>query len=221
MAYANNMQNIILNPTLRISQYIFNHSKTTSKAIFFTFCILINFISPDLLGQTKFEAEKRIKEGAVPSKALEIIKNFPFDSKIKWYQESSNEGTTVEAKTHFQNSKYSIEFDHNGNLLDIEHQLDFTSLPTSIQKEICDHLNGFFNKYRITKIQEQWKGEEHYLRDLVLKKDVKNTYSQQYELIATGKIENDHKSFEFLYNEDGKIIQAIEVLPRASVNIEF
>jgi hypothetical protein len=90
-------------------------------------------ISCAVFSQEKFEKEYRVKPSEVPEKSFKLIKSWRFKKKVKWYAEESNDGKTFEAKTVHLNHVYSIEFNENGTLLDLEKKVSFSELEKKIQ----------------------------------------------------------------------------------------
>ncbi|MBQ4822734.1 hypothetical protein [Aquimarina sp. MMG016] len=182
-------------------------------------CMLFTYA--DSKGQTKFEREYRINTDEVPKEALTFIKLCFPENSIKWYTEESQDGKTIEAKTRYQNNKYSIEFDLLGNVLDVERTIRFKTLSPIIAKNISTSLDSIFLKYKIIKTQIQWKGDKDVILQLVQKSNIQGDYQLQYELIVKGKKEKGYQSYEVLLSKNGKIIKVLPIVQRNSDNIEF
>lgn len=182
---------------------------------------LVFLISFSSYSQQKFEKEYRIKSEAVPNKALEFIKNIGFTKKIKWYAEESNDGKTIEAKTCFNKHLFSIEFNEEGTLLDIEKKVDFKSLPLKAQDKILKKLSKIFMKFKVKKTQIQFKGLPKELKNIFDAKDRNEIKARiSYELIIKGKKET-YALFEFLFEEKGNLIKQLQIKPEISLNLEF
>lgn len=182
-------------------------------------CMLFTYA--DSKGQTKFEREYRMNPDEVPEEALTFIKLCFPENSIKWYTEESQDGKTIEAKTRYQNHKYSIEFDLLGNVLDVERTIRFKTLSPIIAKNICTSLDSVFLKYKIVKTQMQWKADKEVIQQLVQKSNIQGDYQLQYELILKGKKEKGYQSYEVLLSKSGRVIKVLPIAQRNSDNIEF
>ena len=71
--------------------------------------------------QDKQEREHRIRKSQFPEKALEFIQQQLLDAKrIKYYKEIDGAKRSYEVKFKKDRLKYSVEFDEDGNLEDVE-----------------------------------------------------------------------------------------------------
>lgn len=185
-----------------------------------TVILCLSLYGVTINAQTKFEREYRIKESEAPKLATKFIsQGFP-DQKIKWYIEESHEGKTFEAKTYYKKNKYSIEFNTQGNVLDIEKKIPFQSLEKNLKDKITTTLKTLFVKHRILKTQIQWKGDQKELLQL-LNNTYKDNYPELYEIVIRGKKEKTFKQYELLMNPEGKAIRVLEIIQRTSDNLEF
>lgn len=184
--------------------------------------VFLSFFSMILFAQEKFEKEYRIQVEEVPKKSLEFVNSLKLKKKIKWYAEESNEGKSFEAKTCHQKHLYSIEFNENGTLIDIEKKVSFSELNKSIQENLKNNLLKKFTKYKFKKIQIQYKGLESELKKTfsVLPRNKINT-KVFYEVVIKAKKEKDYSLYEVLFNEKGIIINILKFKQVNSINLEF
>ena len=189
-------------------------------------CIAFLFIS--LLSaqktdaQDKFERESRITTKEVPALALGKVQNWNLTSKIKWYVEESNDGKTFEAKTCYNNNKYSIEFSEKGNLIDIEKTIKFSKLEKEIQRTIHKVLSNKFQKFRIKKVQIQYSSEDKNTYEAVFKLNRnEQSFPFKYEIILKGKKEDRYKNYEFLISSSGIIEKEFIIKTATFINLEF
>lgn len=174
-----------------------------------------------VFSQEKFEREYRITSESVPENAKLFVDKFNFDKKVKWFAEESQDGKTIEAKSCLNNYKYSIEFSENGNLIDVEKEVNFKELPEKNQQKINSSLTEKYDTYKIKKLQIQYKGNQ----EVVLQSILNNTEVEEiiinYELVVKGKKENESKRYELLVDERGTILKELIFKNSFSINLEF
>ncbi|WP_027878570.1 hypothetical protein [Mesoflavibacter zeaxanthinifaciens] len=173
-----------------------------------------------LSAQNKYEQESKISFTNVPEKARLFVSKIIQSKKVKWYKEQSNNGISFEAKSKFKGEKYSIEFDTNGTIEDIEIEKKWNDLPKTIQQNIINSLQNTFIKHKIRKIQIQFSAEE---KDLInyFKDDVKNNITVKYEIVVKGKSDSGKHLFELLFNHKGQLEATSKIVFRNTDNIEF
>ena len=171
--------------------------------------------------QTKFEKEYRIKENQVPQKAVLFFKDLDLASKVKWYQEKSQDGISFEAKVIHNHRKYSIEFTEAGTVIDLEIQVDFKKLPKPIQNTIKNTLIQRFEKFRIEKVQIQYTGDAETLKNIAFEK--KSSYKKipTYELVCKGKHKKEWDYYELLIDKNGTILKDLKFSYFPLDNLEF
>jgi hypothetical protein len=185
------------------------------------FFLLVCFGSNVLFSQQKFEKEYRIGQTEVPEKAVEIIKDWNFNKKIKWYAEESQDGKTFEAKVCYQKRNISVEFSENGELIDAEKTVKFRDLSEEIQQKIKSSLSKRFRKYRIKKIQIQYTGNQKVIYEALFQSKYKEKTVINYELIVKGKKEKSYQNFEILITSKGEIEKELLIKSTDFTNLEF
>jgi len=184
--------------------------------------ILFLVISSTTYSQYKLEREYRISSDKVPSTAKIFLEKCNFNEKVKWFIEESQSGKSFEAKTFFNKNKFSIEFDENGNLIDTEITVKFTSLPLPIQSKINNTLSNRFDKYKIEKTQIQYSGLKKNIYESILAFKVgQNKTASHYELVVKGKKLKSYFRYEFLFNYEGDILKELQFSLENSDNLEF
>ncbi|MDY8137326.1 hypothetical protein [Aquimarina sp. 2201CG5-10] len=171
--------------------------------------------------QTKFEREYRIKVENIPKKAKDFIDQCFFHQKTKWYAEESQDGKTIEAKTLYNDHKYSIEFSTDGNVLDVEKKIKFDNLKTAHKNQITTTLKELFSKYKIIKTQIQWKADNHVLVSLIKDGYTNKQYSLHYEMVIKAKKEKGYHLYEVLFTPNGEAIKILKIVQRNSDNLQF
>lgn len=178
--------------------------KVMSRTLLFFFCILV--FSPNAFSQ-KQEVEKRISAKRFPSEALsQLADSFAGLRQVKYYLELNGADTSYEAKFKWKRARYSVEFLPNGSLMDVEKKVKFGSLPTSFQAMVEQQLGHDFKKFKVKKCQEQTRP---------------GLPSKRYELEIEGKpVVGKAAVFEYLFEEDGAVVQWQEILlPSNNINL--
>ena len=160
--------------------------KKTALLIFFLAALAQCFFAQ------KIEVEKRIPEREFPTKAIEWL-NGDFQGRKceRYYLESDGDTTNFEAKFKWQNERYSVEFFKNGDLKDIEKQVDFKIIPAAVQLKITGRFQQDFKKFKVKKVQEQ---------------TLPGQPGQRYEIEMKGKNDEGTAFFEYLFEEDGSLL---------------
>ena len=192
------------------------------KIIKLTCCILvfINSISINFFAQEKFEKEYRINVSEVPKSAVDLIENWNFSSKVKWFAEESNDGKSFEAKVKFKGSMHSIEFSENGTILDVEKEVKFSKLSKDVQQNIEKSLLKNFQKFSIQKVQIQFLGSESEIFNAVFKQTntLENT---NYEIELKGKKSDEYFMYEVLVTSDFVVKKELKFSSINALNLQF
>lgn len=183
------------------------------------FTILIFFTVNSITGQYKFEKERRVKPHEVPSEAIDFVSKVKFKKKIKWYLEESQDGKTFEAKVYFKKRKHSIEFNHLGSVLDVEIETKFSKIEKETQNKINSTLEKRFRKFKIRKIQLQYKGKEEDLMNCIKKEC---SLKPNYEIVLKGKTDSSYKLYELLVDYAGeRILKELKFSQDNFDNLQF
>lgn len=192
------------------------------KNKYFVFLWLIIFTPLNFLcGQEKYEREYRIAENQVPENAIQFVEQFNFAKKVKWYKEEGKDQMTIEAKTKHQSRKYSIEFDLDGNIEDVEIKIPCKEIPKQTIQSIEDYLGQTYQKYKIEKVQVQYTGTEEALKRVEANSKSADDLKLQYEIILKGKSEEGYHQYEYLFSEFGEFIQKANIISRNTDNLEY
>ncbi len=166
--------------------------------------------------QVKYEREFRIKKSQFPEKAhLFIEKELNGARKIRFYKEIDGAKRSYEAKFKKDRLFYSVEFDENGLLEDIEILINKIDVPEDSFSKIISYLDKEFKKYKIRKIQQQYSVIAFGNPETTLEKAFQNLLDPKisYELIVSGKKEKEYRDFEVQFNADGSFLQLRKSLP--------
>lgn len=173
--------------------------------------------------QIKYEKEYRLKEYAVPEAAKDFVSALEFSRKIKWYKEESLNRTSVEAKTKHEGKHYSVEFNNEGDIEDIEIIIKHQEIETEARAAMCEYFNENYQKYKIAKIQLQLSGDPEVLIMAVKKKKYESSEHLKinYEIIAKVKKEKAFEKAEFLFDESGQLLQKSVIVLKNTDNLEY
>ena len=181
--------------------------------------VFICFLIQSVAGQYKFEREYRIEQEEVPKQAIEFIENVNFKKKVKWYVEESQDGKTIEAKTTYKGRKHSIEFDTKGAVIDVEIKINFSKLDKALQKNIISVLKERFKKFKIRKVQLQFKGQKEALINCITSQCL---IKPSFEIVLKGKKETTYELFEMLFDSKGeKILKELKFSADNFDNLQF
>lgn len=171
------------------------------------------------IAQYKYEKESRMKTNEVPKRALEMIQSFK-TSTVKWYLEEGLTTKTVEAKFKKNKKKYSVEFDLDGNLQDIEIDLDLKEIEKSTLDIIQIQLKKKFTLYKIQKAQLHFsKDLERVVRKLEKEETIFND-RPEFELILIGKVKKETAIYELLFSETGEILNESKIILTNTSHLE-
>ena len=176
-----------------------------------------------LMGQFKYEKEYRLKERFVPKTALSFIDAFHFEGKIKWYREEGLNSHSIEAKTIANGQTFSIEFDTLGVIEDIEITIKSTEIPPNTLAAIETYLKTSYQDHKYLKCQIQYTGAPKALSSLSTSFPSSSTEDIQinYELIVHVKAAKDDHQMEFLFDEHGNVLKALEIILKNSDTLEY
>lgn len=159
-------------------------------------------------GQNKNERESRISASELPEKALNLISEQLENAKrVRYYQETDGDKKSYEIKFKKVKLNYSVEFDVNGELEDVEFIIKPIDIPEDSWTNINEYLNGNFKKSNIKKIQQQYPAENRNDQQ-TLKDAFQNLILPyiNYEIVFVGKKEKGFLHYEALFNSEGEIL---------------
>lgn len=185
-----------------------------AKSKFFTVWLLV--LVPCIIWcQNKYEQEFRITKSAFPSEALDLVSPYLKDVKrLRFYHEVDSTKKSYEVKFKKDRLRYSIEFDQEGHLEDVEFLIKKVDVPEESWTRIEDYLKNNFQKFRIKKIQQQYPIGEN-IPETILKQAFQNLILEyiNYELIFTSKGEKGYQTYEALFSSSGTLLKLRESLP--------
>lgn len=160
-------------------------------------------------GQSKNERESKISKTDFPISAQQTLSVLPEKAKrIKYYQETDGDKTSFECKFKLHHFWYSVEFNKDGKLEDIEVKVRSHQLSKSISTTINNYLEQNCDNYDIIKIQEQYvqnavTSDIEFLKSTL--SDREKTESN-YELIVALKKDKQWNLNEMTFDKSGVFI---------------
>jgi hypothetical protein len=177
--------------------------------------ILIGFTFLSAQAQTKSEVEKRVTIGEVPEVALQLLQGYLDDaSKIRWYFEQDGVHQSYECKFNLYRKKYSIEFDVNGQLEDVEISFPLRNLPGPL----IHSLKVQAKKFKIKRSQIQFKVlKDEIFQPLVFRTAINQSTINLFEL----EVILDGEYYELLIDSTGKMISKRRIISPTGIYLEF
>ncbi len=187
------------------------------------YCCLLTL--PPILGLSqnlKQEVEKRIKAEEMPAIALEILAtHLSQASKIRYYKETDIGHQSFECKFILDRLWYSVEFDENGAIEDVEIKMDFEQIPQAALDKIRYSLSAY-DRYRIRRTQRQYT-LAFLSSDDLLTMVIKGAdeLELRYEIVLSVKKDGSWTTYEMLFDQSGLLIEKKEVVDRQTDNILY
>lgn len=180
-------------------------------------CILFVFsgLYP-LWGQVKYEREFRIRKEQFPEVALEMMEPHMDDvRRLRFYKEIDSNRSSYELKFKKARLHYSVEFNPEGVLEDVEVQIKPVDLPDSSWEAIGQDLQQRFTRYKVRKIQQQYPRGSFNSDEQTLQKAFQNLLvpERRYELIVQARTDDGFRDFEILYDSEGGFLNLRKSLP--------
>jgi hypothetical protein len=163
---------------------------------------------------TKQEKESSIKIEQFPGKIPARFHNLDIDLKReKFYKQQDGKDISYEMKFRHNRYDYSVEVDTLGKLIDIEIKVKKKKIPQGLIKEIEHHFDENFDRFKIEKIQAQFRKNDQPTQKLIenlIKKPL--TSPDSYEIIVAVKDDGSFKRFEYLFDTFGQVEKKRKVI---------
>lgn len=166
--------------------------------------------------QDKYEREFRIRKDQFPTVAHDLMREHIRDAKrLRFYKEVDSAKTSFEAKFKKDRLWYSVEFDEEGTLEDIEILIEPVDVPSDTFAKIEQYLKGEFSKHKIIRLQQQYLATPREPVEKTLKNAFQNLMlpSINYELMVSGKKDKSYVQFEILFDAQGNFLNQRQSLP--------
>ena len=175
----------------------------------------------EAFGQLKYEKESRLKKEQVPVPAAQFIDSLMIRNKVKWYKEEGLDRTSFEAKFIKDKSKYSVEFDSEGNLEDVEILVNWKEMNEPLKESILDQLCEDCWKINVQRAQIQYTGDRNVLLSLVKNGETDESYVIRYELVIRCRTRNNTVLYEYLFTDSGQKLSRSEIVFKNASNLEY
>ncbi|SDQ08589.1 hypothetical protein [Flagellimonas zhangzhouensis] len=176
----------------------------------FNFLLIFTlFITQFFCAQNKYEKETRIDKADFPENAYSLLETHLENARrIRFYKEIDSTKQSFEVKFKKRKLHYSVEFDPQGTLEDVEFEIDVVDIPEDNWMTIENYLKSNHNKYRVKKIQQQHPTLTDENPKETLRKAFQNLILPEinYEIIFSAKTEKGFQAYEALFNSVGKLI---------------
>jgi hypothetical protein len=156
--------------------------------------------------QTKIEFERRIPLDSFPKQAQITLSKMPSDlKKVRFYEETSGEDLSYEAKFKFRKKHYSVEFSKEGVLQDVEVNVKKSRIDPSLTKIMEEPFKKDYTKFRWLKVQEQYNydGQTSEMTFILEVLNGKSCCLPFYEIVAEVKKDRSFFLKEYNFNEQG------------------
>jgi hypothetical protein len=198
------------------------HLSFQNKKVSLLCCLIVFNLC--LFAQTKNEQEKRIKFDELPKTTQELVRVLPKKSKqIKFYKETDGAKTSFEIKFKYKQRRYSVEFDVNGIMEDIEETIAFRKLKPPLKSVIQNHFKTEYEGYIIIKTQIQYiyssKDQPSHFLNIVINQNYKGAVN--YELIAEVRSKSNRDIKEFTFGNDGAYVKARVLNPSSYEHVLY
>lgn len=174
----------------------------------------------------KQEKEIRIDRELMPGNTIETLQPFlEKASRIRYYHETDGVHHSYECKFRFEGNFYSIEFNEDGQLEDVEVVVNLRELPENTAESIEEYLKKEYIRYIIRKIQKQFTSGNGESDDAtVIKKALENDEENmtiRYEIEVDAEMGRNLTSQEILFDQEGSFIQERNIIRRQVDNILY
>lgn len=170
----------------------------------------------------KNEQERPASPDDLPTDVIDLIEDIEFDvQEIRYFNQIRDGEEAYEVKITYNDRLYSLEFDHDGELEDIELLIDEEELPDGCRECIYKYLDQRFDRYKLTRIQLQFlpgdTDEDEFIEEIL--SGSRDDYEPRVEIEAEGQNSSELGFFELLFDSDGQLVSSRKILKRSLDNI--
>ncbi len=180
--------------------------------------LIATFSFSNLVAQTKNEKESRVSMSQFPESAQLVLEYVPEKARrIKYYKETDGDKLSFESKFKYNKHWYSVEFDNNGTLEDIEKTIKKKHLNDTLKTAINAYLNLQTSKFDILKIQEQYlynnKTSQRDFLNTILTDNA--SIRSNYEIIIALKKDGFWLLAEMTFDFNGQFLKSRNLQPES------
>lgn len=169
------------------------------------YILTINFC----FSQVKNEREERIERSNFPKIAQHYFDKFIGESKyLKFYKETDGKKISYEAKLKINGRHYSVEFDTEGKLEDVEIIIKERHIAKEARQKINYYLSKQYKKSRLLKIQKQYINDCKLTDKAFIAQIIENPGPNyiHYEIIAEVITKDERLLKELTFTDKGRFI---------------
>lgn len=192
---------------MRYSMYKFK--KVSFSAVVFLFCsIVVN-------AQSKIEREHRILKSQFPDISYKKETLGEDVKKIKYYKEVGTKEVVYSTKFKKAKLHYQMQYSTEGDLQNIAFRVKQVDFPFEVFTAINSQLADFFDRYRITRMYQQYPILSKDKETSVLKNAFMNLMvpNMEYKLLVKGKKDDKKVLKEFWFTASGVFVKERNMLP--------
>ena len=102
-----------------------------------------------------FSQEKRIDKKLIPEQIKTYLQlNYPSAKGIEYFKKKDKDSSLYEVEFKLNKQEYNLRFSLEGNLVEVEREIEFDEIQPSLQQIIKSTLSENFRKVKIKKTQE-------------------------------------------------------------------
>lgn len=184
-----------------------------SSLFFLLFALSLQLLQSQ---EVKYEREYRIRKSQFPEKARALMEPYTESARrIRYYREIDSNRSSYEMKFKLARLHYSVEFNPEGQLEDVEIRIKPVDLPNSSWQAIMTDLRTRFKKFKVRKIQQQYPREAFPDDATTLRNAFQNLILPQirYELVVGARESTGYLDYELLYDAEGSFLKLRKSLP--------
>lgn len=186
------------------------------KRLALLFLLLFGYTA---IAQVKYEKEERIQKEALPTAVGKLLPLMEIHSKrMRYYREFDGQSISYEVKFKKHGTHFSLEFNQEGVLEDVEVLISKSALPTAV----LETVKTGFQRVKLTRIQKQFVhpkgGNPAQTLQAVFENQIAPT---AYELEVSGKTQNGYRQFELLIAPSGKLLKKSTILTKTYEHVVY
>ena len=170
------------------------------KVFLFLLCASISF------AQSKHEKETRISSSEFPEVSHRYFNGIANQvNYLKYFREEKGDRVSFEAKFKLNKLHFSVAFNSEGILEDIEIYIKKKHIPENVLSNINDYLDKNYDKTRHIEIQKKYinntsKNDKQFIDHILENSEGNNTH---YKIITETKTDGQHELREITFSSKG------------------
>lgn len=182
---------------------------------------LMLFLCHALFAQFKYEKEVRMKPSQVPAEMYAYVNSLVPNIRVRWYKQHGFENNSFEAKFKHKRQNYSVEFQEDGTLKDVEVLIRVSDINDVLFEKIDAKLKAELFEYRITRLQRQIVASSTEISKYFENKSNLASLKQNYEMVLWTRINNKIITYEYLFDSNAEILSKLRVIDNIEDNLIY